>query len=82
MPRAMRVREAVEKDLASQDVLTISAIIRAVAGAFLEGPMTDEERLAFFQEIIPLVRPENMRWKATDWANPTEWLPRCRGVVE
>jgi AcrR family transcriptional regulator len=52
MPRAMRVREAVEKDLASQDVLTVSTIIQAVAGAFLEGPMTDEERQLHFQLMV------------------------------
>jgi len=43
-------------------------------------PMTDEERLAFFKEIISLVRPEKMKWKATDWDNPTEWIPRRRGL--
>ncbi|MFC1878602.1 aldo/keto reductase [Chloroflexota bacterium] len=42
-------------------------------------PMTDNERLTFFKDIIHLVRPENMRWKATDWVNPTEWVPRDRG---
>ena len=43
--------------------------------------LTDAERLAFFQEIIPLVKPENIRWKATDWENPTEWIPRGRGLT-
>jgi predicted aldo/keto reductase-like oxidoreductase len=49
----------------------------AIAESF--SPMSDQERLAFFQEIIPLVRPEKMRWKATDWGNPQEWVPRNRG---
>ena len=49
----------------------------AVAEAFT--PMTDEERLAFFKDIIPLVRPDKMPWKANDWNNPTAWIPRCRG---
>ena len=39
-------------------------------------PMTDEERLAFFKDIIPYVRPEKMPWKATEWGNPTEWVTR------
>ncbi len=43
-------------------------------------PMTDEERLAFFQDIIHLVRPQNMRWKATEWGDPKEWIPRRRGL--
>jgi predicted aldo/keto reductase-like oxidoreductase len=50
----------------------------AIAEGF--SPMTDEERLAFFKDIIPLVRPENLRWKATDWDNPAEWVPRGRGL--
>ncbi len=43
-------------------------------------PLSDEERLAFFKDIIPLVEPANMRWKTTDWTNPTEWIPRGRGL--
>jgi predicted aldo/keto reductase-like oxidoreductase len=50
----------------------------AIAESFT--PMSDGERLAFFQDIIGLVRPENMRWKATEWSNPTEWVPRGRGL--
>ena len=42
--------------------------------------MTDQERLSFFQDIISLVRPEKMRWKASDWDNPIEWVPRRRGL--
>lgn len=49
----------------------------AIAESFT--PMTDEERLAFFRDIIPLVRPDKMRWKAPDWDNPKEWIPRERG---
>ena len=49
----------------------------AIAESFV--PLTDEERLAFFKDIIPLVRPEKMPWKATDWGNPTEWISRGRG---
>ncbi len=52
VPRAMRVRRAVERELASQDGLTVSAVIQAVAGAFLEGPMTDEERQLHFQLMV------------------------------
>ena len=50
----------------------------AIAESFV--PMTDEERLAFFKDIVPLVRPEKMPWKATDWDNPTEWVKRGRGL--
>lgn len=46
----------------------------AVAEAFT--PMTGPERLEFFREVAPLVRPENMPWKATDWGKPVAWKPR------
>jgi predicted aldo/keto reductase-like oxidoreductase len=39
-------------------------------------PMTGQEQLAFFREVLPLVTPQNMPWKAEDWSNPTEWKPR------
>ena len=42
-------------------------------------PMTDSERLDFFKDIMPLVRPDKMPWKAADWSNPTQWVPRGRG---
>ena len=47
-----------------------------IAASFI--PMTDEERLSFFKDIIPLVRPEKMRWKAADWDDPTQWAARGR----
>ena len=49
----------------------------AIAESFT--PLSDEERLAFFKEVLPLVRPEKVYWKATDWDNPKEWIPRNRG---
>ena len=47
----------------------------AVAESFT--PMTGPERLAFFREILPLVKPENMPWKSSEWGNPVEWKPRA-----
>lgn len=46
----------------------------AVAESFV--PMSGPERLAFFREILPLVTPQHMPWKAVDWGHPTEWKPR------
>jgi hypothetical protein len=43
--------------------------------------MTDEERLSFFKDIITLVRPEKIRWKAADWENPTQWVSRGRRLA-
>jgi aryl-alcohol dehydrogenase-like predicted oxidoreductase len=47
----------------------------AVAESFT--PMTGPERLAFFREILPLVKSENMPWKSSEWGNPVEWKPRA-----
>jgi len=46
----------------------------AVAESFT--PLSGPERLAYFREILPLVKPENMPWKAVDWDKPTEWNGR------
>jgi len=48
----------------------------AIAESFI--PMTDEERLDFFKDIISLVRTEKIPWKAADWDNPTKWVSRNR----
>ncbi len=46
----------------------------AVAEGF--EPMTGPERLELFREVLPLVQPGNMPWKAVDWGDPTEWKLR------
>ena len=46
----------------------------AVAESFT--PLSGPERLAYFREVLPLVKPENMPWKAVDWDKPTEWNGR------
>jgi hypothetical protein len=52
----------------------------AVAETFT--PLSDQERLAFFRDVLPLVKPEKMPWKAMDWENPVEWIPRGRGLKQ
>lgn len=39
-------------------------------------PLTDEEKLAFYKEIVHLVTPEAVRWKTTDYFNPVGWDKR------
>ena len=36
-------------------------------------PLGDEERLQLYREVLPLVTPEAMPWKADDWRNPVQW---------
>ena len=40
-------------------------------------PLSGPERLALFREVLPLVTPENMCWKATEWNNPVAWGDRA-----
>jgi aryl-alcohol dehydrogenase-like predicted oxidoreductase len=40
-------------------------------------PLSGPERLAFFAEMLPLVTPQNVPWKAADWNNPVAWKPRA-----
>ncbi|MCX5733788.1 MAG: aldo/keto reductase [candidate division NC10 bacterium] len=39
-------------------------------------PLSDEEKLEFFKEIIPLATPQVMKWKAQDFENPIAWEKR------
>ena len=43
-------------------------------------PLGGSERLAFFREMLPLVTPRNLPWKAPNWNNPVEWKPRTEPV--
>jgi AcrR family transcriptional regulator len=49
VPRAMRVQESFRKYLASQDSPSESSVVRALAQAFVDGPLSDDERLRHSQ---------------------------------
>ena len=49
VPRAARVRESFKKAVASQTSLSVPTVVRALAQAFVEGPLSDEERLRHSQ---------------------------------
>ncbi len=81
-----RLTDAVEPSLRYAFGLPVSTVIvgmesmdqleqnLAIAESFT--PMTDPERLALFQDILPRVKPENVPWKAHDWNNPVKWVSR------
>ena len=46
----------------------------AVAESFQ--PLTADERLQLYRDVLPLVTPKNMPWKANEWKNPTGWIAR------
>jgi AcrR family transcriptional regulator len=49
VPRAQRVQESFRKSLAAHDSPSPQAVVSALAKAFLEGPLSDEERLRHSQ---------------------------------
>lgn len=53
---------------ASMDELTKDL---AVAEAFTL--LSGRERLELFRQVLPLVQPRNLPWKANDWGHPTDW---------
>jgi len=44
LPRAKRLRKSVIDSLASQDIPSLTDLVKALARAFLEGPISDRER--------------------------------------
>ena len=46
----------------------------AVAESFR--PLTGTERLELYRDVLPLVTPENMPWKAVAWGDPSGWKSR------
>jgi aryl-alcohol dehydrogenase-like predicted oxidoreductase len=46
----------------------------AVAEHF--APLSGSERLQLYRDVLPLVDPRHMMWKAADWGHPVEWKPR------
>ena len=49
VPRAKRLQESFRKYLASQESLSESAVVRALAKAYVDGPFSDDERLRHSQ---------------------------------
>jgi AcrR family transcriptional regulator len=49
VPRAQRLHESFRKYLASQDSLSEATVVRALAKAFVDGPLSDDERLRHSQ---------------------------------
>ena len=51
LPRAMRIQECFQDLLAANGTITASAIVQSLARAFLEGPLSEEERKRHHQLI-------------------------------
>lgn len=77
--RALRYAFALPLSTVVVGMETMAQLEQNLAIAEAYEPLSDEERLAFFRDVIPLVEPANMPWKASDWNDPVEWVLRGRG---
>jgi hypothetical protein len=77
--RALRYALALPVSTVIVGMHTMAQLEQNLATAESFTPMTDVERLAFLRDIMPLVRPDKMQWKANEWGNPTAFVPRNRG---
>jgi hypothetical protein len=55
---------------------SIEQLERNLAVAETYQPLTDEERLELFRDVLPTVTSEAMPWKAGDWQGSVEWRKR------
>lgn len=74
--KALRYAFGLPIDTAVVGMESMAQLKKNLAVAEAYQPFTDSERLDLFREVLPLVTPENVRWKAEDWNNPTDWNQR------
>ena len=49
-------------------------------------PLSDAEKLEIYREVLPMVKPQVVRWKADDFQQPNDFKDRvrvtsCRGIM-
>jgi aryl-alcohol dehydrogenase-like predicted oxidoreductase len=55
---------------------TMDQLKKNLAVAESYQPLTDAERLDLFKEVLPMVSPDTLPWKAENWNRPAEWNRR------
>jgi len=74
--RALRYAFGLPIDTAVVGMASLDDLRRDLKVAENYLPLTDDERLSLYKEVLPLVTPENMPWKAEEWGNPVAWRKR------
>jgi predicted aldo/keto reductase-like oxidoreductase len=74
--RALRYSLALPVSTTIVGMESMDQLKRNLAVAENFTPLSDEEKLEFFKEIIPLATPQVMKWKAQDFENPVAWEKR------
>lgn len=57
---------------------TMDQLTKNIAVAESFKPLSDEERLQLFKEVLPLTSPKTLRWKARNWDEKLGWNRRRR----
>lgn len=74
--RALRYAFGLPIDTAVVGMETMEQLRKNLSVAKDYRPLSDEERLELFREVLPIVTPEGVPWKAEDWNDPVEWKRR------
>ena len=74
--RAMRYTFGLPISLAIVGMESMEQLQRNFAVAEDYKPLSDGERLELFKEVLPMVKPATVPWKAEDWDNPVQWTRR------
>jgi uncharacterized protein len=74
--RALRYSMALPVSTTIVGMESMDQLKRNLAVAEDFTPLSDEEKLAFYKDIIHLATPEVVRWKTPDYFNPVEWDKR------
>lgn len=74
--KALRYAFSLPIDTAVVGMESMEQLQKNLTAAEAYRPFSDSERLELFKEILPLVTPEGVPWKAEDWDEPVEWKRR------
>lgn len=74
--RALRYAFGLPIDTAVVGMESMEQLKKNIAVAETYEPLSDIERLALFQEVLPRITPRVVFWKAEDFKNPVEWKKR------
>ena len=74
--RALRYTFGLPISTAIVDMESMEQLEKNLAVAEAYKPLTDEERLTLFKEVLFKVTSEGVPWKSENWNNPVEWKRR------
>ena len=74
--KALRYTFALPVSTAIVGMETMEQLKKNLAVAEGFEPLSDAERLELFREVLPMVTPDGVPWKAEDWDVPVEWKRR------